>query len=115
MSFRRTVAAALLTVTLAVPCAGLCSGWSTAGHERMACCVGKTQDEADTCCAAGDVREGAESFGWFSVSALPAPGRVESPCAFALVVAPYVSADLDSHDPLTTDSERHVRLSVFLI
>jgi hypothetical protein len=49
------------------------------------------------------------------MATLPAPEPIVSRMASALAPQLRAAFDLDSHDPLTADSERYVLLSVFLI
>jgi hypothetical protein len=112
----RLFSVVIVAAFLSGPCLNLCAGWSTSSHARMACCVDKAPNEADACCASGEnQQQGSDPLGVFSTSALPAPARV----AFimgALVPAPSpVAFDIASHTTQPSDSDRHVRLSVFLI
>jgi len=81
----------------------------------MACCIGKAVDEAKMCCASSEGRRNADAPSVLALVALPAPEPIALKIASAL--APQLSAAfvIDSHDPLTADSERYVLLSVFLI
>jgi len=81
----------------------------------MACCAEKSADEATMCCASSEGRQNADSPGAFAVVALPAPDPIVSRIASALAPQPRAASVIDSHDPLTADSERYVLLSVFLI
>jgi hypothetical protein len=82
---------------------------------RMACCAGKTADEATMCCASSEGRHNADSAGAPALAALPAPEPVVLKIASALAPQLRAASVIDSHDPLTADSERYVLLSVFLI
>ena len=80
----------------------------------MACCVDKAQGEADACCASGEGRQNADAAASF-LAAVP-PLEPIALAASAIVLLPdHAALDLESHDPLTSDTERHVLLSVFLI
>ena len=115
MRSRSVVALALVAALLAVPCLGVCAGWAASHHDRMACCADKHQDEADACCASTEGRQNSETVAGLVVVALPALQPIASAVASAVTVQRDVVNDLDSHDPLTSDTERHVLLSVFLI
>lgn len=111
--FRTGAAIALLGVLLAGPCLGVCTGWSSSHHERMACCAGKAQDEADACCASGEGRR-ADSVAGLLLG-VPAPQPVAFAVEGALIALPHAFSDVDTHRPITSRTERHVLLSVFLI
>ena len=113
MSLRRALALAVLVVMVAAPCLGVCTGWSASGHERMACCVDKSQGETDACCASDESRQ-SDSTPVTILQALPALEPVTLKWASVVFSAP-AAFDLESHNPLTSGSERHVLLSVFLI
>ena len=81
----------------------------------MACCVGKSADEAKMCCASSEGRRNADSAGALTLVALPAPEPIALKIASALAPQLRAAFVIDSHDPLTADSERYVLLSVFLI
>jgi hypothetical protein len=112
----RLFAVAIIAAFLSAPCLNVCAGWSTSSHARMACCVDKAQNDADACCASGEnQQQGSDPLGVFSTSALPAPAPVAFAIA-AVVPAPSpVAFDIPSHTTQPSDSDRHVRLSVFLI
>ena len=114
MFVRKSFAFVLLGMLMLTPCLGVCTGWSASAEARMACCVGKSADEAKMCCASSEGRQNADS----TASAIPALPALE-PIALeiASVLAPELraAAVIESHDPLTADSERYVLLSVFLI
>jgi hypothetical protein len=65
----------VLITFLAAPCLGICAGWNASAHARMACCAGKAQNEADTCCASGERRQSSDVIG-LTAAALPAPAPV---------------------------------------
>lgn len=115
MFFHRAFAVALLAALLTAPCVGVCAGWETTDHARMACCVGKSQDEADACCGSGEGRKNAETFGGLLLAALPVPAvdadQIESILSAAQIFTPH----WDSHARILSDTDRHARLSVFLI
>ena len=114
MLVRRSLTFVLLGMLVLAPCLGVCAGWSASAEVRMACCAGKSADEADTCCASSEGRQNTDS----SASAVPAlPALVPIAPEIASVLAPELPAIsvIESHDPLTADSERHILLSVFLI
>jgi hypothetical protein len=112
--FRQGFAVILLAALLAAPCFSVCAGWAMSPNDRMACCAGKTQGEADGCCASGEGRQNAEVPGALLIAALPAPEPVALKTA-TVIPLPHARFDLDLHDPHTSDSERHILLSVFLI
>jgi hypothetical protein len=110
----RIFALAVLPVLFAAPCAGVCTGWAASADERMACCVGKSAEEATMCCASAEGRQNAD---WPAalVVALPASETIALKIASALAPEPRAVSVIKSHDPLATDSKRYVLLSVFLI
>ena len=82
----------------------------------MACCIGKTAGEATMCCASSEGRRNADASGaLLAFVALPAPEPIALKIASALAPQLRAAFVIDSHDPLTADSERYVLLSVFLI
>lgn len=115
LHLRRLRAFLVVAAVLAGPCLNVCSGWVGSAVERMACCADKAQGDADACCASEESSRNAESIAAPISAALPAPEPI------ALRIVAEVSATsasthaLHSHTPLTSDSERHVLLSVFLI
>lgn len=115
MDLRRIAAFAVLAVLFAAPCSGVCTGWAASADARMACCIGKTADEATMCCASTEGRQNANPSGPLAVAALPALKPVTLSIAAIVPLPSAALIDLDAHDPLTNDSERHVLLSVFLI
>ena len=80
----------------------------------MACCVGKSADEAKMCCASSEGRQNAESSA-FATPALPALEPIALEIASLLAPALRAASVIESHDPLIADSERYILLSVFLI
>jgi hypothetical protein len=112
---RQTFAFVLLGALALAPCLGVCAGWSASGDARMACCIGKSSDEAKMCCASSEGRQNADPSAPLALAALPAPEPVVLKIASALALQLRAASVIDSHDPLTADSERHVLLSVFLI
>jgi hypothetical protein len=115
MFLRRALAVSLLTVLVAAPCLGVCTGWTASAHDRMACCADKAQNEADTCCASGEGRQNADVFGGLVLAALPVPA-VDASQIESILTTPQIFTPLwDSHDRIPSDSHRHVLLSVFLI
>jgi hypothetical protein len=115
VTLRRTFAFVLLGALALAPCLGVCTGWSASADARMACCAGKTSDEATMCCASSEGRQNADSPGALAMAALPAPEPVVLRIASALAPQLRAAFVIDSHDPLTADSDRYVLLSVFLI
>ena len=114
MLVRRFLAFVLLGVLAVAPCLGVCSGWSASSEARMACCMGESADQATMCCALSEGRQNADP----SASAIPVfPALEPITFEFASVLATDLRAAvvIESHDPLTADSERHVFLPVFLI
>ena len=108
-------ALALLGAVLLGPCFGVCSGWKASADARMACCAGKSTDEAELCCASAEGRQNSESLAGLTTVGLPPLEPVALKIAAVLGPEPPATFVLDSHDPLTADCERHVLLSVFLI
>lgn len=115
MDLRRIAAFAVLAVLFAAPCSGVCTGWERSTDARMACCVGKSADEATMCCASSESRQNAESPAVLAIVALPAPEPIALRIASALASQLPAASVIDSHDPQTADSDRYVLLSVFLI
>ena len=115
VTFRRAFAFVLLAAFALAPCLGVCAGWNASAHARMACCAEKSADEASMCCASSESRQNVDSPWAFAMATLPAPEPIVSRMASALAPQLRAAFDLDSHDPLTADSERYVLLSVFLI
>ena len=115
MLLPRGFAVVLVTALLAAPCVGVCAGWDTSDHARMACCLDKSQDDADTCCASGEGRTNGDMFAGFAAAALPIPAvdanEVESILAASQLFTPH----WDSHDHILSDTDRNILLSVFLI
>lgn len=114
MIARRTFAFVLLVALAIAPCLGVCGGWTASVDAQMACCVGKAADEAKMCCAAGESRQNADSSAPLPV-ALPPVEPIALKIAAALAPQLRAASVIDSHDPVTDDSARHVLLSVFLI
>jgi hypothetical protein len=111
---RRIFAVVVLSALTLAPCLGVCTGWTASADARMACCAGKSADEATMCCASSEGRQNADSSMAFAV-ALPAPEPVALGIASILAPERRASSIINSTDPLTADSERYVLLSVFLI
>jgi hypothetical protein len=105
----------LLGAMALAPCMGVCAGWSPSADARMACCIGRAADEAKVCCASSEDRRNADAPGALSLVALPAHEPVALKIASALAPQLRAALVIDSHDPLTADTERYVLLSVFLI
>jgi hypothetical protein len=115
LHLHRLLAFLVVAAVLADPCLNVCSGWAASAAERMACCADKSQGDADACCASEESSQKAESVGTQLLAALPALDPIE-PYIIAPVSTAFASThDRDSRVPLTSDSERHVLLSVFLI
>ena len=112
---RRTFAFVLLGAMALAPCLGVCTGWTSSADARMACCVGKSADEAKMCCASSEGRQNANSAGAPALAALPAPEPIALEIASALAPQLRAASVIDAHDPLTADSDRYVLLSIFLI
>ena len=115
MVLRRSFAFVLLGALALAPCLGVCAGWTASADARMACCAGKSADDATMCCASSEGRHNADLPGALAVVALPAAEPIALKIAWALAPQRRAASVIDSHDPLTADSERHVLLSVFLI
>ena len=115
MVLRKGFAIALVTALLAAPCVGVCAGWDTSGHARMACCVDKSQDDADACCASGEGRQNADVFGGLLLAALPIPSVDANEMESILTARQIFTPHWDSHERILSDTYRHVLLSVFLI
>ena len=115
MFLRRAFAASLLIALVATPCLGICTGWTMSADDRMACCVDKARDEADTCCASGEGRQNADVFAGLLLAALPVPPVDASQIESILTTPQIFTPQWDSHDRIPSDSHRHVLLSVFLI
>jgi hypothetical protein len=115
VTFRRTFAFVVVLALALAPCMGVCTGWSASAEARMACCIGKAVDEAKMCCASSEGRRNADAPGALALVALPAPEPIALKIAAALAPQVHAAFVIDSHDPLTADSERYVLLSVFLI
>ena len=81
----------------------------------MACCVDKAREEADACCASGEAQQNADPLATGVPSALPVPQPIAFVMASAVPAVTRAPVDLASYAPLTSDSERHVVLSIFLI
>jgi hypothetical protein len=81
----------------------------------MACCADKTQNEADACCANGEAQQNADASSPAAMLSLPAIDAVTITFGAAIAPASHASIDLEAHTPLTSESGRHVLLSVFLI
>lgn len=111
---RKSFAFALLGMLMLAPCLGVCTGWSASADARMGCCLGKSADEAEMCCASSEGRQNADSTG-SATPALPALAPVALETASVLTPESRAAAVIESLDPLTADSERYVLLSVFLI
>jgi hypothetical protein len=116
VTLRRVTSVGVALAFLVGPCLGVCTGWDESSHARMACCVDKTPTEADACCASGEnQQQGSDPLGVFSMSALPAPAPVAFTIAAVVPVPSPFRFDIASHTTRPSDSDRHVRLSVFLI
>ena len=82
----------------------------------MACCIGKSSQEAMTCCASAEGRQNTDLSAATAAAALPAPEPVALKLASDVISEiGATSAVIESHEPLVPDLERHVLLSVFLI
>jgi len=114
-SVYRGFAVSLLAALIAVPCLNVCAGWNASDHARMACCVDKSQDESDSCCAAGEGRQNADLFGALMAAALPVPAVDADQIEAILTASQIFTPHWDSHDRIPSGSDRHVLLSVFLI
>jgi hypothetical protein len=80
----------------------------------MACCAHKTADEADACCASAEGRENSSAPS--AVAAFPiALEPVPLACPVIATPVERTVLDSDARHPLTSTTERHVLLSVFLI
>ena len=112
---RRTFAFVLLGALALAPCLGVCTGWNSSADARMACCASKSADEAKMCCASSEGRQNADPAGAPALAAFPAPEPIALKIASALAPQLRAASVIESHDPLMTDSERYVLLSVFLI
>jgi len=115
LHLHRLLAFLLVAAVLGGPCLNMCSGWVASADQRMACCADKPQGHADACCASGESSQNAESVATQLIAALPALEPIALKIVAAISTASASAHDLDSHAPLTSDSERHVLLSVFLI
>lgn len=115
MLLRKPFAVALLAALLAAPCLGVCAGWSSSDHARMACCADKAQDEADTCCASSEGRQNADVLAGLVVAALPVPAVDADQIESILTASQIFTPQWESHDRISSDAHRHVLLSVFLI
>ncbi len=115
MFFHRAFAVALVAALLTAPCVGLCGGWEPSKHARMACCLDKSQNDADTCCASGEGRQNADMFGGLLLAALPVPS-VDAAQIESILAAPQTfTPHWDSHVRILSGTDRHVLHSVFLI
>ncbi|HUP41151.1 MAG TPA: hypothetical protein VM115_13590 [Vicinamibacterales bacterium] len=113
---QRVFAVAIIAAFLIGPCLTVCTGWSTSSHARMACCADRAHDDADACCAAGEnQQQGSDPLGVFPTSALRAPAPVAFTIDAVVPVPSRFTFDIPSHTTRPSDSDRHVRLSVFLI
>lgn len=116
MNFSHKVfAVALLAAFLAAPCLSVCAGWNASDHARMACCVDKSQDEADSCCASGEGRQNADVPAGLVAAALPVPAIDADQIQSILTASQIFTPHWDSHERIPSGSDRHVLLSVFLI
>jgi hypothetical protein len=88
---------------------------------RMACCVGPEDHDspaaADACCALGEQRQNAESGGRLLGAALPAQDVTQNTLAFlsAVPVLQGSRTDVGERDHVSSTSDTHLLLSVFLI
>ena len=118
---RRAASASLLLALLVMPCLSLCSGWSSSAGMRMACCVGSedhsSQTAADSCCALGQQRQNSESAGRLFAAAVPAEDVTLHTMSFlsAVPVLRGSRIDVGERDHVTSTSDTHLLLSVFLI
>jgi hypothetical protein len=107
----------MLLTLLAAPCLGLCAGWQTSAHARMACCTGSHEDESqasvDTCCATGEHRQNTDLFSGLPSSVLLPADNLLSVVP-ALLPNPH-RFDADQRDRVASTTDRHLLLSVFLI
>ena len=115
MILRRTFALVLLGALSLAPCLGVCAGWMTSADARMACCVNKSANDAEMCCASTEGRQNADSVTSLVIVALPPIEPIALKIASALAPQLRAASVIDSHDPVISDSARHVLLSVFLI
>lgn len=111
---RPFVSVAVVVAFLIGPCLSVCAGWDASPHARMACCADKPADDADACCASAEGRKNSEApsaVAAFPVALDPVPlaHSVMATC----VERPEF--DRDARHPLTSTTERHALLSVFLI
>ena len=111
----RLFAVVLLAALLVAPCLNVCAGWSASDHARMACCVDKSQGEADSCCASGEGRQNADVLAGLMVAALPVPALDADQIESILTASQLFTPQWDSHDRILSNSDRYVLLSVFLI
>ena len=109
----RSLAFVLLAMFVFAPCLGVCAGWRASAEARMACCAGKSADEASTVVAHLKVVE--RRLVASAAPALPALEPIALEIASDLAPELPTASVIESHDPLMADSERHILLSVFLI
>jgi hypothetical protein len=111
---RGFVVLAVLTSFFAGPCVAVCQGWSASSHERMACCVDKSEDAAKACCASAEGRNNSETA---SALAVFPPALQLMPLALSPTADPIEHNDIDrdTPHPLTANANRHALLSIFLI
>lgn len=105
----------LLAILAFAPCLGVCSGWTASAEARMACCMGKSSDEATMCCASSEGRQNADGAGAIAIAGLPVRDHITFQIAAALAPEMRRALVTESDVPPTTDSDRHILLSVFLI
>lgn len=125
----RCLAVMALSLALASPGPGACSGWLATPDARMACCVdgshcamhettlaaaaGITQASADRCCTMSDADPPPTPAAWVLL-APPAPAVQPVPGTVALLVE--ASAPSPTPPPLPAiQVPRHLLLSVFII
>src|SRR5688572_19779236 len=104
MFLHRTFTVVLLGALLIAPCLGVCAGWESSEHARMACCVGKSQSDADTCCATSEGRQNADIFAGLVAAALPVPAVDANQIASILTAPQIFTPQWDSHARIPSDT-----------
>jgi hypothetical protein len=116
---RRSIAGFVLLALVSVPCLGLCAGWQTSSHARMACCVESDGDQSqarvDACCATGETRQNADSFVAAFIPPLPITDTSGDFDLSVLTALQDFAFDADRANRIASETDRHLLLSVFLI
>ena len=114
MVLYRAFAVALLATLSAAPCLDACAVWLASDHAHMACCLSKSAEAAEICCASTEGRQHAEPFPGMATASLPRPAAADV-LNDLLSTQPRFAPQWERRGHVPSPSHRHVRIAVFLI